>query len=122
MPDRMTVILKSFPAPTPFSPRPPCRPSGFLTSTGFPQRLENLENESGHFMEKSWNIINWPKVMEFSDQSWNCAPELYQFFFLSLLRNKSRKFTFSDVFCKTLLLSLYKTALVHLGAGIVIFH
>ena len=38
--------------------------------TGFPQRREN---ESGHgkIMEKSWNIKNWPKVMEFCDQSWN---------------------------------------------------
>ena len=22
-------------------------------------------------MEKSWNMKNWPKVMEFCDQSWN---------------------------------------------------
>ena len=32
-------------------------------------------------MEKSWNIKNWPKVMEFCDQSWNFTdfvPELYQ--------------------------------------------
>ena len=32
-------------------------------------------------MEKSWNMKNWPKVMEFCDQSWNFtnfAPELYQ--------------------------------------------
>ena len=81
VPDLMTVILKSFPAPTPFPPTPPCRPSRFLTSTGFPQRLENLENESGHFTEKSWNIIDWPKVMEFCECSWsftNFAPELYQ--------------------------------------------
>ena len=31
-------------------------------------------------MEKSWNMKNWPKVMEFCDQSWNFtnfAPELY---------------------------------------------
>ena len=30
---------------------------------GFPRRLENLENENGH--EKSWNMKNWPKVMDF---------------------------------------------------------
>ena len=32
-------------------------------------------------MEKSWNMRNWPEVMEFYDQSWiftNFAPELYQ--------------------------------------------
>ena len=32
-------------------------------------------------MEKSCNINNWPKVMEFCDQSWNFtnfAPEFYQ--------------------------------------------
>ena len=32
-------------------------------------------------MEKSWNMKNWPKVMEFCYQSWNFtnfAPELYQ--------------------------------------------
>ena len=30
-------------------------------------------------MEKSWNMKNWPKVIEFCDQSWNFtnfAPEL----------------------------------------------
>ena len=35
------------------------------------------------FMEKSRNMTNWPKVMEFCDQSWsltltNFALELYQ--------------------------------------------
>ena len=32
-------------------------------------------------LEKLWNTRNWPKVMEFYDQSWkftNFAPELYQ--------------------------------------------
>ena len=32
-------------------------------------------------MEKSWSMKNWPKVMEFCDQSWNYtnfAPKLYQ--------------------------------------------
>ena len=32
-------------------------------------------------LEKSWNMTNWPKVMEFCDQSWNFtnfAPKLYQ--------------------------------------------
>ena len=32
-------------------------------------------------MEKSWNMKNWSKVMEFCDQSWNFnnfAPEFYQ--------------------------------------------
>ena len=32
-------------------------------------------------MEKSWNMQNWPKVMEFCYQSWNFtnfAPELYE--------------------------------------------
>ena len=31
-------------------------------------------------MEKSWNMKNWPKVMEFYEQSWkftNLAPKLY---------------------------------------------
>ena len=55
----------------------------------FPQRLENLENEHGHgkVMEHG---KNWPKVMEFCDQSWNFtifAPELYQIcVFLSPLK------------------------------------
>ena len=33
--------------------------------TGFPQRLENLEMESGpeNVLEKSWNIKHWQKVM-----------------------------------------------------------
>ena len=40
-----------------------------------------MENESGHgkVMEKSWNMKDWPKVMEFCDQSLNFtnfAPEL----------------------------------------------
>ena len=33
-------------------------------------------------MEKSWNMKNWSKVMEFCDQSWNFtnfAPKFYQF-------------------------------------------
>ena len=32
-------------------------------------------------MEMSWNMKNWPKVMEFCDQLWNLTnfvPELYQ--------------------------------------------
>ena len=32
-------------------------------------------------MEKSWNMKNWPKVMEFCDESWNFtnfAPQFYQ--------------------------------------------
>ena len=32
-------------------------------------------------MEKSWNMKNWPKVMEFCLQSWNFtnfAPKMYQ--------------------------------------------
>ena len=53
-------------------------------STGFPRRLENLENEygDGKVTEKSWNLYkDWPKVMEFCDQSWNftnLAPNFYQ--------------------------------------------
>ena len=46
---------------------------------GFPQRLENLENENGH--EWAWTMKNCPKVMEFCYQSWdftNFAPALYQ--------------------------------------------
>ena len=35
--------------------------------TGFPQRLENLENCHG----KDRNMTNLPNVMEFCDQSWN---------------------------------------------------
>ena len=40
--------------------------------SGFPRRLENLENENGHgkVME------NWPKVMEFCDSD----TEFYQFY------------------------------------------
>ena len=35
----------------------------FLSESGL---SENLENEGGHgkVMEKSWNMKNWPKVME----------------------------------------------------------
>ena len=29
-------------------------------------------------MEKSWNMKNWPKVMEFFNQSWNFAPKFYK--------------------------------------------
>ena len=32
-------------------------------------------------MERSWNMKNWPKVMDFCDQSWNFsnfAPKFYQ--------------------------------------------
>ena len=36
---------------------------------GFPQRLENLENENGH--GKVMKHEKWAKVMEFCDQSWN---------------------------------------------------
>ena len=47
--------------------------------SGFPRRLENLENENGH--EMSSNMQNWPKVMEFSYQSWhftNFTLQLYE--------------------------------------------
>ena len=39
----------------------------------YSQRLENLENESGHgkVMERLRNMKNSPKVMEFCYQSWN---------------------------------------------------
>ena len=46
---------------------------------GFPQRLENLENENGH--GKVMDRKNWPKVMKFCAQSWNFtnfAPKLCQ--------------------------------------------
>ena len=33
------------------------------------QKQDNLENKM--VMEKSWNMTNWPKVMEFCYQSWN---------------------------------------------------
>ena len=51
---------------------------------------ENLENENGH--GKSWNVQNWPEVMEFCYQSWNFtnyAPELCDnlYVFLPPLRN-----------------------------------
>ena len=48
------------------------------SSPGFPQRLENLENENGYgrVMENSWNMKNWPKVMEFCDS----VIEIYQFY------------------------------------------
>ena len=52
--------------------------------TGFPQGLENLENESGH--GKVAEHEKWQKVMEFYDQSWNLtnfAPEFYQISFLT---------------------------------------
>ena len=31
-------------------------------------------------MDKSWNITNWPKVMEFCDQSWNVTNFAPMFF------------------------------------------
>ena len=46
--------------------------------SGFPQRLENLENENGHekVMEKSWmKMKSWPRVMKFCDS----VMEFYQF-------------------------------------------
>ena len=48
------------------------QPNKCLSYSGFPQKLENLENESGHgkVTEKSWNMKNWPKVKEFCNQSW----------------------------------------------------
>ena len=30
-------------------------------------------------MEKSWNMRNWQKVMEFSDQSWNFTNFAFEF-------------------------------------------
>ena len=49
-----------------------------MVIAGFPRRLENLENENDHrkVMEKSWNMKNWPKVMEFLGS----VMEFYQFF------------------------------------------
>ena len=46
--------------------------------TGFPQRLNNLENENGH--GKVMEHEKLPKVMEFCDHSWNftnLVPELF---------------------------------------------
>ena len=46
---------------------------------GFPQRLENLQNESGD--GKVMEHKKFPKVMEFCDRSWNFnnfAPQFYQ--------------------------------------------
>ena len=38
-------------------------------------------------MEKSWNVKNWPKVIEFCDSVMEfyqfCPPKLYQFFFFT---------------------------------------
>ena len=31
-------------------------------------------------MEKSWNMKNWPKVIEFCDQSWNLTNFAHNFF------------------------------------------
>ena len=53
----------------------------YSTAAGLPQRLENLENESGHGKIMGHEIF-FEKVMEFCDQSWNftyVAPEFYQY-------------------------------------------
>ena len=42
-------------------------------------------------MEKSWNMKNWPKVIEFCDQLWNFtnfAPKFYQFCFVLVTAKK----------------------------------
>ena len=50
-------------------------------------------------MEKSWNMNNWPKVMEFCHQSWNCT-KLYHICYQHLgIKHRCRK-SFS-VFHKT---------------------
>ena len=51
-------------------------------------------------MEKSWNMKNWLKVMEFCAQSWNCAKSVF-FGHHQEIKQQSRKFAFSDVFHKT---------------------
>ena len=42
-------------------------------------------------MEKSWNMKNWPKVMECCDQSWNFtnyAPKFYQIYMFFVTAKK----------------------------------
>ena len=58
-------------------------------------------------MEKSLNMKNWPKVMEFCDQSWNFTnfnPELYQmcmsFATTKKLSIDVESLIFQRVFCK----------------------
>ena len=55
-------------------------------------------------MEKSWNMKNWQKVMEFCDQSWNIfnvAPDFTKFVFLADIEkiSLSSESAFSDLFC-----------------------
>ena len=55
-------------------------------------------------MEKSWKMKNWPKVMEFCDQSWEFyqfCPQMSMFFCHRLeIEQQSKKSAFSDVFRK----------------------
>ena len=44
-------------------------------------------------MEKSWNMKNWPKLMEFCDQSWNSTnftPNFIKFVFFVTTKKLSR--------------------------------
>ena len=71
--------------------------------TGFPQRLENLENESGHGKVMEHEKLA-KKIREFCAQSWNFTSEFYQ---ICALFADIRKFSidleksaFSGLFCQ----------------------
>ena len=70
---------------------------GYLDKCSKRKLVRDIQGSHGDWKrkkEKSWNMKDWPKVVEFCDQSWNFTnfapppPELYQICnFLSPLRN-----------------------------------
>ena len=69
-----------------------------------PTETENLETwKKKMVIEKSWNMNNWPKVMEFCDQSCNFTPKLCQiciFFVTSKKLSSNLESLHVSTFCR----------------------